>query len=206
MLSLHCESGAGAPHSKAQSACEPSRQVTHVGLHIIEPLRLAFDLLARRFRKKTRTTHRCIPVVIDEVMKTRFSYRTSQRVSMTVCRRLESYHQVERAVCRLTHTRCHHASRGFIFRHTYCAFVRMGRKIFDHARLVFRIAHDLVNRVDNGQRLIITIGARMVVGPRDVLVALIVARLSQLVGSGCLVWKKCALPTPPSVHREIPRS
>src|SRR5690349_14529660 len=100
---------------------------------------------------------------------------------MTVCRRLESYDQIESVVCRLTHTCCYDARRGIIFRHTYCAFVRMGRKILDPYRLVFRIAHDLVNRVDNGHSLIITIGARMVVGPRDVLVTLIVSRLSQFV-------------------------
>src|SRR4030095_4251712 len=100
---------------------------------------------------------------------------------MTVCRRLESYHQIERAVCRLTQTRCYYTRRGFIFRHANSSFVRMRRKIFNHTRLILLIAQDLVNRVDNGYRLIVTIGARMIVRPRDILVSLIVARLSGFI-------------------------
>jgi hypothetical protein len=69
-----------------RSRSKPLRKISHVGLYVRKPLRLPQNLVARRFRDKTRAALRKVPVVIREVVKARFGDRATQPIAMCILR------------------------------------------------------------------------------------------------------------------------
>ena len=132
------------------------------------------NLVARRLEEKSRTTFGGVPVVIYKVMKARLRYCTAQTIAVTIVATLECNHEVEVATGRLTHPSRNHARAIFIVRHTDAAFMRMRWEIIN-------TAHQLVNRLDCRDSLVVAVCARVVVGPTDRRVGLIVASAARLI-------------------------
>src|SRR6185369_314002 len=123
-----------------------------VVFNVGEALGIAMNLVARRLDEKSRTTFGGVPVVVNKVMKARLRYCTAQTIAMTIVATLECNHEVEVATGRLTHPSRNHARAIFIVRHANAAFMRMRRKIIN-------TAHELVNRLDSRDSLVVTVRA-----------------------------------------------
>lgn len=154
--------------------CQPACEIRDVVFYVREALGMTMNLVARWLGKKSRTTFGYVPVVIDKVVKARFRYGRAQTITVPIIAGLECNHQIEIAASRLTNTRRNHARAIFIVRHTDAAFMRMRREILN-------TAHQLVNRINSRDFLVVAIRARVIVGPTDHRVGLIVASAARLI-------------------------
>ena len=139
------------------------------------------DLVAWRFEQETRTAFRRVPVVIDKMMKTRLGDRAARWTTLGMVLPFERYYQIEVATRRLTATGRDHTRVIFTFRNADAAFVRMRRKVLDPARSVLFVPQQLVKRLDGSDLLVITVTARVVVGPRDGRRVAVVGNVTRLI-------------------------
>ena len=82
---------------------------------------------------------------------------------------------------RLTQSRRHHTRVICAIRQTDAAFMRMRRKILDHAGCIFSTSQQLVRRLSYCDPLIIAIRTRMIIGPCDVLVVRVITNVPRLI-------------------------
>src|SRR6185369_9525859 len=143
---------------------QPTCGVADVSLYIGQPRRIAFDLMARWFIQKAWTTFRRVPIVIDEVMKTRFCYCSTQVVPMSIACTLKRNDKIEITPTYLTLPRCDDACVIFTIRYTDAAFMRMRREILNHTR---RSLEQFMHGIDCFDPLVVAIRPRMIIGPVD---------------------------------------
>lgn len=155
---------------------QPSCDVVHVGLDVFETTRVAFNLIPWWFHEKGRAPQACVPVVVDEMMKTRFGHPAPQGVAPIILLPLEGDGNVEGATCGLAHAGRNDARMFFTGGDSDRAFVRMGREEFDAARTGGGIAHERVRRLGWCDSLVVSVTTGMIVRPRDGFRILIVAR------------------------------
>src|SRR5260370_1240785 len=100
------------------------------------------------------------------MVKARLCNAASQRVAMRIARAFKSDDEIKRTTRHLTVAGSNNACLLLAFRYADRAFVWMGRKKLDEACGRCGIAHDFVWDL-HGDGLVVTIGARMIVGPGD---------------------------------------
>src|SRR5437773_1840031 len=101
------------------------------------------------------------------MMKAGVGHGTAEVVSIFVPTSLKGHCQIKRAAGYLTRTRRNDPGIRFRRRYSNAALMWMSGKVFDQTGRRGGILHQLMDRFDRGDALVITITARMVIRPGD---------------------------------------
>src|SRR5258708_475297 len=143
------------------------REVTHIGLNVIEPGGILSNRVTGWLDNETRTTFVGIPVVIGEMVKTRLGHYASPPVTVLVICTINCDREVKRPSGRQALASRNNARSSAIIRNTHRPLVRMGGEKLDHSEWGGRIKQELMNRFEWRYLLKVTIAARVIVRPQN---------------------------------------
>src|SRR5262245_12475912 len=126
---------------RRRSRSKPKNEVSDVSLDVLQLVRLAFYSKARWLRYESWTTTIDVPVVVDEVMKARFSYSPTKVVRMFIPAPLKSHRHVERTTRDPTHAGRNNSSMRFRWGHADTTFMWMRGEEFNQTGSRAGIAH-----------------------------------------------------------------